>query len=161
DFSSEGNDPVAGAAGDFNGDGNQDLLVANNSGAIALLLGGAQGLEFAQSFSDAELRRPSDLALSAVDNRSFYVTYEGAEAVVRFSFDFKRQQGDNSPTLTGTGSDANQTLVIQVASTGAGGLTGDEFAALGGEGAGRFTVQGNFLLTLTTTLVVGGAGQDG
>ena len=61
-FATGGNSPIAGFAGDFNGNGFTDLVVGNNGdGNLALLLGGSGGLSLSQSLSNpaAPTRRPS------------------------------------------------------------------------------------------------------
>jgi hypothetical protein len=88
DLGSGGERAVAALAGDFNHDGLDDLIVANNDdGQIALFLGSDNGPTLARLFGAAGLQHPSDLALSA-DGTHLYVSGEGGESVARFSLDF-------------------------------------------------------------------------
>jgi hypothetical protein len=85
---SGGERPVAAVAGDFNHDGLDDLIVANNEdGRIAVLLGSDSGLALAQVFHAEGVAHPTDLALSS-DGEHLYVSGEGEEVVARFSLDF-------------------------------------------------------------------------
>ncbi len=83
-FGSGGETPVAGAAGDFNGDGLGDLLVANNGdGVVSLLVGDAAGLLRAGTFAHEELLHPASLALAIRDGRvDVFASGEGRESAV-------------------------------------------------------------------------------
>jgi hypothetical protein len=83
-ISTGGSRPVAGIAGDFNHDGVDDLIIANNGdGLISVLLGGPEGLTLRETLSSAEVRHPTDLALSP-SGQVLYVTGEGEETLARF-----------------------------------------------------------------------------
>ena len=84
DFGSGGVRPVAAVMGDFSGDGRSDLLVANNgNGIVSLLLGDASGFILSRTFSHADVRHPSALAVSvARGGVEIYVTDEGRESAI-------------------------------------------------------------------------------
>jgi hypothetical protein len=84
-ISSGGQRPVAGLAGDFNGDSFSDLLIAHQgSGVIRLLAGGADGFTLAESFSRGDLPHPAALASVFRDQRHeiFAVNEFGTQAVL-------------------------------------------------------------------------------
>ncbi len=86
-FGSGGDTPLAGASGDFNGDGFSDLLVANNGdGVVSLLVGDAGGLALARTFTHADLLHPTALALATGDGVvDVYVTAEGRESAIHLT----------------------------------------------------------------------------
>src|SRR5262249_48811949 len=88
---SGGDRPVEAMAGDFNHDGAADLLVANNGdGRVTLLLGGADGLALARTFTEPGLLHPAAGELSALGGSvlTFYVTDGGEETAIPFVLAF-------------------------------------------------------------------------
>jgi len=79
-----GSFPIAGAAGDFNGDGVLDQVVADNGGDLAVLLCGDAGLSLAQTRTLGDLLHPTDLALAGFGNDAVtvYMTAAGLERTV-------------------------------------------------------------------------------
>ncbi len=87
---SGGDRPLAGLAGDFNGDGMSDLVIANNGdGRVALLFGGADGPQLAQTVTSSDALHPTAVVLgSGADGfLEVFVTEEGREAAVPLTFD--------------------------------------------------------------------------
>jgi hypothetical protein len=84
---SGGPNPATALAGDFNHDGFGDLLVGNDNGVFALLLGGPNGLSEQESFV-TEFLHPTDLALAELGNHTLdvFATQEGVESVTRLTF---------------------------------------------------------------------------
>jgi FG-GAP-like repeat/FG-GAP repeat len=88
-ISSGGLSPLAGVVGDFNRDGMQDLVVANNGdGRVSLLFGGGDGLSVAQSLSATNLQHPTALVIqnAAGDLLEVLLAEEGSEAVIPLTF---------------------------------------------------------------------------
>jgi hypothetical protein len=83
-LSSGGELPVAAVAGDFNHNGIDDLIVANNGdGRESLFLGSAEGLVFSRSFFNSDVRHPTGLAVAVVgDTQQIYMVDEGKDAAV-------------------------------------------------------------------------------
>lgn len=100
-FSSGGILPVAALVGDFNRDGIDDLVVANNGdGVLSLLLGGQDGFVLGEQVLLSGVPSPTALAFSvaARDELLFYVTTEGVEYA--FPFEFAFAFGVLAPNLT-------------------------------------------------------------
>jgi FG-GAP-like repeat len=86
---SGGQRPLAGLSGDFNFDGRNDLLIANNGdGRLGLFLGGSGGPGLFGTLSSLDLPHPTSLALASLDGSSisFYAVGEGIEAVSTLNF---------------------------------------------------------------------------
>jgi hypothetical protein len=83
-ISSGGDMPVAAIAGDFNHNGIDDLIVANNGdGRESLFLGSVDGLAFSRSFSSEDVPHPTALAIALVGNsQNVYVVNEATDAAV-------------------------------------------------------------------------------
>ena len=84
-----GLDPIAAIAGDFNGDGYEDLVVANSGDSLITLLdGGPAGLTLAGSVALGSSGRPTSLAVSGQSSGDyhFYVSTEGSNAILSVSF---------------------------------------------------------------------------
>jgi len=84
--------PGRALAGDFNGDGLSDLMVAHNGdGLFALLVGSPTGPEIAGGLHFADLQRPTDLALAALHNGilELFAVDEGREVIFFLTFDFR------------------------------------------------------------------------
>ncbi len=87
-FASGGLRPVAGLAGDFDGNGLLDLLLAHNGdGSLALLAGGDGGLALARTVGVPGLVNLTDVALAGLGDGqvSVYLSAEGQEAALRFT----------------------------------------------------------------------------
>ena len=81
---------MAGLVGDFNKDGLDDVVVANNGdGKVHLFLGGQDGLSLADSQRVDGLLHPSALVFGAlgIDGLQLYLTDEGEESIARLTFD--------------------------------------------------------------------------
>jgi hypothetical protein len=81
---SGGDRPIAAVQGDFNHDGIDDLIIANNGdGRETLLLGRADGLAFSESFFLPGVPHPSDLAIALTGNaQAVYVSDESTPSAV-------------------------------------------------------------------------------
>jgi hypothetical protein len=87
---SGGNGPAAALAGDFTGNGLDDLIVANNGdGRVTLLLAGPGGPAPAETLSAEGLPHPTAVALASVgaDEVGVYLAGEGVESVSLLTFD--------------------------------------------------------------------------
>jgi hypothetical protein len=99
-FGSGGERPVAGIAGDFNGDALSDLLVAHQgSGAIRMLVGGPGGFSLAGSFSHADLPHPAALAsvFRGGQIEIYAVNEHGSQAVLAALIDPSFRPSDPAP----------------------------------------------------------------
>ena len=95
-FSTGGDRPTAGFAGDFTSNGFTDLVVGNNGdGQLALLTGGPGGLSLTQTLSSAEAPNPTGLSFAGVSDGllSFYVSTAGHEAALSLAFDLNAGPG--------------------------------------------------------------------
>ncbi|MBL8792368.1 MAG: VCBS repeat-containing protein, partial [Planctomycetia bacterium] len=96
-----GGQAAVAVSADFNGDGLTDLLVANQGGTLAFLLGGLGGPGIAELLSAAPLDHPSALVLAGADGKTIniYATNEGDDRVFRFTLepDLQPVQGDLTP----------------------------------------------------------------
>jgi hypothetical protein len=83
-ISSGGEMPEAAVAGDFNHNGIDDLIVANNGdGRENLFLGSPDGLAFSKSFFNPDVPHPTGLAVTLVgDSLQVYMVDEGKAAAV-------------------------------------------------------------------------------
>ena len=71
--------PIAGVMGDYNGDGYNDLVIANNGdNRITLLEGGPDGLVLTNSESLDQPIRPTDLVISAADPGQLHLDISAA-----------------------------------------------------------------------------------
>jgi subtilisin-like proprotein convertase family protein len=93
-LSSGGNGPIAGAADDFNADGLLDLVVANNSGGLAVLLGGDNGLTLTETSTPDSLLRLTDLALAGFGDGTVtvYLAAEDLEQALRWTLNLSPQE---------------------------------------------------------------------
>ncbi|QEH34556.1 FG-GAP repeat protein [Aquisphaera giovannonii] len=83
-----GLDPIAAVAGDYNGDGFLDLVVANNGDSrISLLNGGASGIALADSFVLGASGRPTGVVVGGKGGDfRFYVSTEGSNSVLDVTY---------------------------------------------------------------------------
>jgi hypothetical protein len=83
-----GGRPVAAVAGDFNGDGFPDLIVADNAnGLVSLILGGPNG--GTESVSTGDITHPTDLALAGQGNGQVLIDVvgSGSDRVLQLTLD--------------------------------------------------------------------------
>jgi hypothetical protein len=104
-FPTGGDSPTSGFAGDFTGDGFDDLVVGNNAdGRLALLMGGSDGLSLSQTLYSPEAPAPTGLSFAGVSDGllSFYVSTAGREAAMNLTFDVDAGPGGaDGPFLLG------------------------------------------------------------
>ena len=92
-ISTDGIDPVAALAGDFNDDGISELIVANGDGRFALLQGSENDM-FVSKVLSTGLSNVSDLALGGVsgDVVGMYAMVVGQAEAVPLSFDVESRR---------------------------------------------------------------------
>ena len=123
-FSTGGDRPTTGFAGDFRSNGFTDLVVGNNGdGHLALLLGGADGLSLSQTLVSAEAPTPTGLSFAGVSRGvlSFYVSTAGHEAALELAFDLGESAGSEAgvpPVVVTPGSVPSPTAVLSQAASG-------------------------------------------
>jgi hypothetical protein len=110
-ISSGGADPVAAAEGDLLGNGETELVVANNGdGNFGLFLNEAGQLVFTRDVSNPAAVNPSAVALSALaGSGTFYVTTDGIEKAIPIQI----TAADLVPAAAGVGGPSTDIVVLQ------------------------------------------------
>ncbi len=121
-FSTGGDSPITGFAGDFNGNGFTDLVVGDNAdGHLALLVGGSGGLSLSQSLSSPAAPNPTAVSFGSLSDNvlSFYVSTAGRDAALQMAFDLggAAALGPGTAPLLGL-SAAPALTILQVARLG-------------------------------------------
>ena len=112
-FTTGGDSPTTGFAGDFLGNGFTDLVVGNTAdGRLALLLGGPGGLSLSQTMTSPVVPEPTSLSFAGVSDGtlSFYASTAGREAATAMAFALSPDALSGASLAAGTGESSSSAL---------------------------------------------------